>query len=657
MKGTASGRKLAWLVLLAALAAFAPSLSGRFLNCDDNWLVEKNRTIRSLSAGGVARMFDPAADRTWYGAEYLPLRDLSYALDFAAWRRNPVGFRLTGILLYALTSFLVVLWLGELTGRPGVAAAAGLLFALHPVHSESVAWIAGRKDLLCGFFFFLGLFLHRRALRAGPRAAVALETAACLSAAASMLSKAMGVVYPAALLVADWIYPVAGDVRRKLLDGRLVVPVLATGLAAAGFSMIHAHVAKEFLIHPYAASRLTVLATMAAVTLSYLQRLTLPIGLSPVADFPFRPFPDPAAIAGTVVLAAALTGLAHGLRQRKRLGPAGRSLVFAGLWIGVTMAPFSNVLPFRHLLADRYLYLASAGFAFAAAEILLLVRGRRAAAIFGAVAVAFGALSLDRARVWRDPRKLWEDALERDPRNHFLHLYLGDYLASIDPGDRVLAQSARREFELALAHPPRSTPFTLAQARVNLANLEFAWARLDEAEFSYRAAAEIEPTLTAAWAGLGNVAKARGELRGAVRFFRQALVYESEDPVTTLALAGCHFVLGEDDRARVWFEKAAGLDPSSPLPREGLAELDRRKGDFTAALAHLDAAIACAPDLPRLHLSRAEVLLDAGDASSARESLSRARELLDRAGVPWTDPDRVRLERLARRAAEQVKAD
>ena len=397
---------------------------------------------------------------------------------------------------------------------------------------------------------------------------------------------------------------------------------------------------RQFLIEEYATSRMTVVSTMATVYLSYLRRLTFPIALSPLADVPFQRLPSPLAILGLAALAATFVALAVAARRRTRLGETGRAGLFGGLWFFVAMAPFSNLVPFRHLLADRYVYFASAGFCLIVAALLGRLRPRAGGALLATILLPWAALSMRQAHLWGDPLALYDDALRRDPENHFLHLFRGEYLASIE---HPAAEEALRR---ATGLPPRSTPFDLSQAWIDLGNVLLGRGALREAQECYARALAIAPDSARAWGGLANARKAAGDVAGAILPFTRAYVLAPEDPSYPLAVGSCLLELGRDAEAAPWFERTLAVDPDRSTAREFLAEIARRSGNLLAAAAHLDAALEGHPDEPALHVARAGIAIEAGETDVARGHLAQARTLL---GVRPDQATRREMEELERK--------
>ncbi|MCU0722188.1 MAG: hypothetical protein MUC63_00970 [Planctomycetes bacterium] len=134
-------------VLAACLLAYAPALRCGFVGWDDEWLITGNPWLRAPSARTLSAVLDPRADpdvRGALGEEYLPVRDLSHAAEFALWGGSPLGFHAVNLGLHVLACLLLHALVARLSGSRVMALAAALLFAVHPLHAEPVAWLAGR---------------------------------------------------------------------------------------------------------------------------------------------------------------------------------------------------------------------------------------------------------------------------------------------------------------------------------------------------------------------------------------------------------------------------------------------------------------------------------------------------------------------------------
>lgn len=451
MTSRAQERALPFLVAVLATLPYLPSLSGEFLNYDDNYLVVESRAIQE---GRVAAILDPAGSRLELGSEYLPVRDLSYALD--AWLYGtqepggnrlgpmaPFGFRLTNLLWYALgcglaTAFLLTL-LDPLRrgGRPrNLAVLSGLLFALHPAHAESVAWVAGRKDVISTALVFLALLLHLRARRSG---AGAFYAASAVVAGLACLAKSTATALP--LLVATIELLVRDGARpwpRRLLR---VLPTLAVCSVAAGLAVwvggrtgvgrglaLAELPARLLLVDPVVLRRYLVLAFVPLqlrVNHHDLVSVVLEPGTTRVLH----------ALAAGVGCLVPLVWLA--LRSRRRL------VWFAGLWFLAGLLPVLNLIPFSQLVADRFLCVPLLGASLVLGWLLLGLRAARPRA--GSVALAallilWGGLAVQRGLEFKTSVALWEANLRVEPNDPLTLRHLGDvYLTAGRTSDGIEA--------------------------------------------------------------------------------------------------------------------------------------------------------------------------------------------------------------------------
>jgi hypothetical protein len=418
----ASPRLIALAVALAALVAHAGSLAGGFVY-DYHRFLEHNPAIRSLSDPG--RFFtDPATASAEAGVEpdiYRPLRTLSFAVDHAVFGEAPFGYHLENVLLHAACAALVFLLLLALLapGRAGTlgAAAGALVFAWHPVTSESVAWVSSRGDLLAVLFVLLALRVASRDGVGRTAAAAALVSLACLAKESAVVAFLLLPLYTSALP------PQESRPRARVTAARTAI-LLAVTLAYVG---VRAHVLPPAKDLPFLAqtdfpggSRLATARAMLAAVVWYARVVLWPSG------FPFderlpvpATFADPVVVVGAgILVSVAATGILALARGR-------RILAFACLGTLAAMIPVSNVVvPLKALVAERFLYPAlpclAAGAALLVATAVRRVPGAVAvpvAALGALVLAALGGLSFARDVPWRSEESLWTAVHDADPMN------------------------------------------------------------------------------------------------------------------------------------------------------------------------------------------------------------------------------------------------
>jgi tetratricopeptide (TPR) repeat protein len=399
----------------------------------------------------LARIFFSLANQV----EYLPIRDVSYALDYALWGEDATGFHLTNLALYFLNA-VAVYWLTlQLTpllfsaGRAlperkagEVALFTALLFTVHPVHSEAVSFISCRNVLLSSLFFLLSCHFFLKQLGATDGDRRISYAASLLCCVLAILSKATAVVLPGALLL---IAAVSGKPWRKTIPP--LAPFFALSIAAVIF--FKAVAARTGLINPdqfIVFGTLSVsarLAVAAQIPFFYLAKLVVPSGLSALYSPRFATdLADPRVLLCLLALAAAV---ALGIRLARRTP----ELLFALGWYLVALLPVLNFFATNPVVADRYLYLAAFSLIFLAVTTLYLLLRKassNAPRIVAAAAIAvLSFLAFERNGVWRSDEALWQDTIRVSPRAWKAYYNLGAHYFSRGEHDaafRVLERLA-----------------------------------------------------------------------------------------------------------------------------------------------------------------------------------------------------------------------
>jgi hypothetical protein len=295
----------ALLLAFAVVAVYALSLRGGFLNYDDDWLIRDNPVFGR--PGGLRAIWTDVGSETRHqlGAEYLPVRDTLMWLQVRLFGPSPRALRAVSLALYLAAVLLLRAYLRRALD-PRLGEIAAWLFALHPVHVESVAWLAGQKDLAALVAVAAALFCYGR----GRRAAVPILTLA------AVLSKSVAVVLPLLLLLDDFL-------ARRRPDW--LVLSLSTAVVAAALA-VHLHVGRvvAMLAPQPGGSRLATAATMGPVWLTYLARSFVPVGLSVQHEVTMRSAGNLLGWLAYVPLVA-LAGAACGPRSAASVSGPGRS--------------------------------------------------------------------------------------------------------------------------------------------------------------------------------------------------------------------------------------------------------------------------------------------------------------------------------------------
>jgi len=544
-------------VLAAALtgaALYAPSIRFGYV-WDDRSLIEQNRYIhdaRELRANLSGDYFRRSETPERIG-HWRPAVTATFMADWAAGGGRPAAFHLHNVVLYAVTCGLVAAVAAALGAGAAGALAAGLLFAAHPAHVESVAWISGRTDLLCGLFVLLTVWCDAAGSGSGRAAWRWASGAATLFA---LLAKEMGIVAPAAVALRAAILP-PGE-RRGV--ARAVLPhLLACGaylaLRFAVFGI--APKAPEAATH----GRTALFLTWWSAFLDYMRVLIVPIRSSIVPGVHLETRLLAPRVAAGLVLFALIAAAAWRLRRSRPIA------AWALATFLVAFVPLTNfIVPIRAPAgvafpwAERFLFVPSI-FAAIAAGFGLTRTKRAGGAIAVALVLAFAGRTLARERAWRDQRTLFAATVREAEGDAAAHVDLG--AALMDEGD---AEGAERHLRRALALAPDN-----AIAHFDLGNLLRARGDLDGAARAYRAALASRPGYPQAWNNLGLVAVAGGRLDDAEAAFREADRAMGGYPAAKLNLATLLRGTGRTAEAIPVLEAALALDPDFTAARAALA--------------------------------------------------------------------------------------
>src|SRR5437773_9304011 len=506
---TSAQRWVRWLapllVALFTLAAFLPALQNQFVNWDDKDNFLDNPHYRGLGWTHLRWMW------TTHLGHYIPLTWMTLGLDYLLWGMNPVGYHLTSLLLHAANAvvffFVVLRILTRALPSPSersyaLAVSAGfaaLVFAIHPLRVESVAWVTERRDVLSGLFYLVAILLYLRACERAARGRgwYWLSVAAFVGA---LLSKSMVVNLPIVLLIVD-VYPLrrlggavgwwSGPARRVYVEK---IPFVLLAAAASAIAL-WAQLSHDTMVPVVQLSTLGRLAVSVYGVSFYLWKTVAPVNLSPLYELPptVNPWAPPFIVSYGVVLA--ITAIVLALRRRVPGLPAA--------WVAyiVVLLPVLGIFQSGpQIAADRYTYLASLGWAIlAGAGLRSCLRASTwskawppatflPAAIAIGVVLALGVLTRNQVQVWHDSEKLWTYTLAIDPSSP-----VAQNNVALELARQGKVAEAIEHFEQALRIKP---DYALAQS--NLGSSLYLHGRLAEAIEHFEEALRIDPDLAEA---------------------------------------------------------------------------------------------------------------------------------------------------------------
>lgn len=546
-------------LVIATLAIYSRTCGYGFVAYDDNRYVYENPVVRTgLSGANVAWAF-----KTFYFANWYPLTWISYMTDVQLFGVNAGEMHVVSVVLHALTALLLFLALVRMKLQPWRCALVAGLFAVHPLHVQSVAWISDRKDILSAFFAALTLLLYARYAEA-PSVPRYLAVAAAF--ALSLMAKTMAVTLPFVLLLLDF-WPLRQLSRRSVVEKLPLITMAA--LAGSLTFLAQRNAAKLGSVVALDDLPLSVRAANAMVSyLGYLAKTVWPAGLA--AFYPAHPLSVPSVLGAAAILLVVTVAAVIWVRRCP-------GFLVGWLWYLGMLVPVIGIVQQvgDQNFADRYDYLPMVGLTIAAIWVAGDAIAKRpamvrAGAVFSVLWLLTLAVSAARqTNYWADSRTLFEHGLAVTEGNYFLANNLGVILESKNGPS---AESAAL-FRQAIAFKPNHAP-----AHVNLALDLIRLGRMEEARAHLIEAVRLNPKLAMAQAALG-------------------IMFVGD---------------GNYDEARRRLEESLRLDPEQAEAQNNMCAVLLHSDRAQEAAAHCAAALKVKPDyvMARINLARAFALQD-----------------------------------------------
>jgi len=628
------------LVFAVTCLSFLPALSAGFV-WDDRGTILNNLEFRGLAPARLRWMFT-----AFHMGHYQPLNWLTLALDCLVWGLRPFGYHLTNLLLHALNAVLFYALIQAFLRREHAfrenadslrfrwcCAVGALVFAVHPLRVESVAWVTERRDVLSGTFYLLALIAYLRLADAGGAPARRKRLLpVLLFFVLSLLAKAWAVTLPVVLAVLD-AYPLrrlrlsrAGSERENAPPwrGPLLekVPFLVIALVFAGLALF-AQSRRAMDLAPDHTALERVMQACYGLCF-YLWKTLVPLRLSPLylLDSSFNPWQVRYVLCALAVAALTLCLLA--LRRRWPWA------LTAWVCYAVIVSP---VLGFaqsgEQIAADRYTYLSCLPFGVLAAAACCglwvvqpnverrLPGGRLVAPAVAAVLGVCCVLTFRQTRVWRDEITLWRHAVHCDSTNYVAYSNRGG--ARKDAGD---LPGALADFTEAIRLNPK-----YVNAYNNRGNVRKDLGDLQGALADYTAAIELDPRCLGAYNNRGNIRQTRGDLAGALADYTAAIELDPASATAHNNRGNLRRMQGDPAGALADYTAALTLDPAHADAYVNRGVLFQAQGKQAEALADYDTAIRLAPSNAFAYNNRGNVRRAQGAVPAALADFDHALRL------------------------------
>jgi tetratricopeptide (TPR) repeat protein len=618
-------------VFLVAItfAVFGQTLRHEFVNYDDGMYVYENPVVtRGLTLKGIEWVFTHIVLSNWH-----PVTMMSHMLDCQLYGLNAGGHHLTNVLLHTGSVLLLFLVLRRLTGFLWRSAFVTAVFAIHPLHVESVAWVAERKDVLSGLFFLLTVWAYARyvekqsrvegrassagggSLALDPRRWTLDYCLVLLFFALGLMSKPMVVTLPFVLLLLDYwpLNRLSGFTPKVLF--RLVAEKIPL-LALSGAACVATMVAQKEIIMPEPVALRIGNAVVSYVI--YLRQMVWPTGLAVLYPYP-RALPGWEIALTAGLLAAISAGVFLG-RQRRPY------LLMGWLWyLGMLVPAIGLVQSGLRAHADRYTYQPQIGLYFAltwwVADLSVGWRHRRevlgAGCLIILAALIFSACT--QTMYWRNSESLWTHTLACTSDNDVAHNDLGYALFQKGRMDEAILH-----FQTALRIKP-----DYALACYNLGNALLQKGRRDEAMIRFQEALQIKPDYAEAHDNLGNLLLQNDRVDEAMVHYQKALQIKPDSAEAHNNLGNALFQKGRVDEAIAQCLAALQIKPDYADAHDNLGNLLLQKGNADEAIAQFKQALEIKPGFPEALNNLAWVL--ATSSQGLLRNGGQAVELAERA--------------------------
>lgn len=568
-----------WLVLgglvLLTFLSFYPVLDNEFINWDDDRYVYENPDIQGFGNGNLGKIFTED-----YVSNYQPVTMLSLMVNYATGKLNPAHYLFTNVLLHIISTVLVFFFAFRLSRRRvevGLITAA--LFALHPMHVESVAWVSERKDVLYTAFFLGGLITYLRYMDKQDRKFYVFTL---LLFALSVLSKPAAVVFPLVLLLLDY-YEKGKLEKKNLLES---IPFFI-GSLIMGIKTLQTQSATAIIDPEVSTFSQKVLSSFYGMSM-YLIKLLAPAKLSAFYPYPYLMDPVPFMYYLGPVLIAALAALVIWLWIKKK----NRLPLFIALFFLINII---LVLQFLQVggavMADRYTYVPYIGLFFGIGMGLsYLVRkqikpwARVGTAVIGLAILGSAWGTFQRVDDWQDSGTIWTDVIEKYPR-----LVPTSYL---NRGKHYFVKNDR---EKAIA--------------------------------DWQIAIELDQNYEEAYNNLGLMYYDKKDFDGAIEMFNQALRINPNYATSLKYRANCYVNKKEFNKAIPDYQKFNQLSPNDPYGHNGLGVCYQNSGNYAEAAKAFGEAIRRNPNNGFYYFNRSVAQSNLGRKAEAFNDAQKAQQL------------------------------
>jgi len=607
------------LITILAIIPYLNSLNNDFL-WDDIDLIRDNPDIREFK--NLPKLFlSPFGHPVQFKENllfYRPIIFVSYMVDFKIWGLNPLGYHLSNIIFHAIASILIFFILLKIFSDFNLSLISSLIFAVHPIHTESVTWISGRTDLLCTLLLLISLNEYLNLLKTTGRIFYFHYSVSIVFFCLSIFSKEMGLVLP---LIISFYETLVLSEKTSILSSLLIslrrcllflIPVLlylSLRLVALKRNLYYS------LGHDSFKERLLPVFN---IFFDYIKLLLFPINLNSlyIVEIPETLLNSRVIVPFLVLLAVFIFSIS----SKRNL----KEFFVGASWFFITSLPISNIIPFSTIVkAEHFLYLPSVGFSIIAGLFLVNLKKNsfRMATPFKIVSllliiliiIFYGLLTIKRNYVWKNEVTIFEDQVLKSSSSPIAHNNLG--LAYKSLGKLELA---KREFLTAKRINPR-----MQNSYINLGNLFHDSGNMALAIKNYQKAIEINPSEAYVHNNLGVAYAKIGNMNEAVKEFEIASKLNPAYPSPYINLGNAYARMKKFDKAVIALKKAIVINPYLSTAHFVLGITYRNSGEKNLAIEELRKTIELDSTNLRAFIQLGDLYLEEGNPQEALRFYNR----------------------------------
>ncbi len=590
---------------------YFPAFGNNFLNWDDNYVVTGNTAVRSISFDNIKHIFSSTSLNS-----YNPLVILSFAIEYHFTRLNPKVFHSVNIILHILNTLLVFFLFYKLSKNYLIAVITALLFSIHPMHTEAVAWITSRKEVLYSFFY-LGSLITYLFYRESKSEAGNLKyyVTSVLLFILSILSKPVAVTLTPVLILIDYLL----DGKFSLKQIKNKIPFIIISIV---FSVITYFTFSKATAVGSAYNAFNSVLVFFYSNMFYLQKLILPFGLSPVypissdSTLPLLYYLSP-------VLIIALSLILYKYFRNNKY------VIFGFLFFIVTILPVTQLIPVKNtsVVFDRFTYIPYLGFFFVIGfyfneiynrKVLKTENARPVSILIGlAVIIMFSYLSNVRAGVWNNDETLWTDAIEKYPESPIGYNNRGDYYYRMKDYNKSIA-----DYNTAIKIDSNNTDFYNNRGMSYRDRGEYSQALRD-----FSKAIEKNDRNSSAYNNLGILFTYKNEVPNADLNFKKALEINPDYADVYGNTGNLLFTQQKFDSAIISYDKALSINPDFTNGYYGRGLSFLRLARYDDALKDFRKAESLEPSFADAYSQEAYTYYLLKDYNRSWETIHKIREL------------------------------